>query len=175
MIFHFIKRHGMWCLFLAIVIIEFFFFRHFVIKEVADFYPEGFDQASFLIQVYQTYSSIQKLGLVQGLEQTSGLATGPLFILQAILFLWLFGASRFTLLFINFIYFVGLQFFTLVAVRSFTKQNRAVFCIWGLILGLHTLSNQIGGIVDFRMDFIAFSLYGIITACLIKSRAFFRL
>lgn len=143
-----------------------------MLREIVNYYPAGFDQASFLTVLYQASSEIKKHGLIYALQHAQVLATGPFFMLQAIVFVWLFGATRFNLLLINFLYFVAFQLFTLMAVRSLSKSYRVSLLFLGLILGLHTSFGNGGGMADFRMDFIAMTLYGIVLAFVIKSKIF---
>lgn len=154
------------------ILIEFYFFKSYILKNITYFYPTSFDQASYLPLTYSTYENVKQYGLISGFSISPPLATGFLFPIQATLFYLAFGASRFVSLLPNFIYFILLQIMSLVAIRSLTKKNYFSFIFLGLILAIDTPFAHSGGLMDFRIDFMAFCLYGIILGSAIKSKLF---
>lgn len=161
-----------WVGFAGIVLLEFLLFRAYLYSEIINYYPAAFDQASYLAQIYSLYENIIKYGFFTSLQQFTAPATVPLFPLQAVTFFFFFGASRFNALLLNFIYFVVLQGFLLITVRHFTKRIYPAFILLGLLWAAKTSFLDVGGMVDFRVDFMAFCLYGIFITSVIRSEIF---
>lgn len=161
-----------WILFSLIFCIEFAAFKYNILKEISPYYPSGFDQSIFLAIAYTLYDTIKRQGFFASLSSSPFLSTGALFPYQAVLFFYVFGFSRFSALLPNIIYFIILQIITLVALRHFTKKNYLSTLMLGWILTIQSPVQIIGGLFDFRMDFVAFCLYGIFIACVMKSQLF---
>ena len=161
-----------WWILTIFTFIEFYFFRVYIVENIAFFYPINFDQSNYLTLSYSTFENIKQYGLVAGIQKTPGLATGMLFPIQAIFFYLVFGASRFISLLPNFIYFILLQVFSLIAVRSISKKHYISLICLAFIISLNVPFRVSGGLMDFRMDFIAFCLYGMVLASAVKSKIF---
>jgi hypothetical protein len=161
-----------WFLFIFIVALDFYFFRTYFFHNIYDYYPVAHDQAYYLQLVYRIHENINKEGWILGLTHSDMLTNGVLFPLQTVLLFSLAGASRFNALLPNFIYFVLLQVTALYTVKSITHRNNLAILFLGLILCVQTPFIVAGGLMDFRMDFIAFCMYGIFTCCAIKSQFF---
>jgi hypothetical protein len=84
------------------------------------------------------------------------------------------GGSRFAALLPNFIYFALLQIALVGAMRWLAGRWSTAFLGLGLLLMARSPFNTAGGIYDFRMDFIAFCLYGMFLCCAIRSNLFMR-
>ena len=165
-------KSAFWICFLIINCIEFYFFRSYISANIEYFYPSYTDQCSYLQLSYQLFENINKLGWFAGIKSTPSLATGFLFPIQPVFLYMLFGASRFTALLFNFIYFVLLQFFSLIAVQSISKKVYFSFLFLAFIFAVNVPFWVAGGLMDFRIDFIAFCLYGVVLACVVKSELF---
>ena len=126
-----------WWILTIFTFIEFYFFRVYIVENIAFFYPINFDQSNYLTLSYSTFENIKQYGLVAGIQKTPGLATGMLFPIQAIFFYLVFGASRFISLLPNFIYFILLQVFSLIAVRSISKKHYISLICLAFIISLN--------------------------------------
>lgn len=166
------KKINLYFLFLCLLLLEYFLFRGYLFREIIHYYPFGFDQAVYLLTIYNLYENILNHGLVMGVAHTPMLATGILFPIQSSLFFLVFGAARYNALLLNFIYFVILQISVVWAARSIASKIYIPVMLLGLLLCVKTPFFGAGGIVDFRMDFIAFCLYGIFVSCVITSKIF---
>lgn len=164
------KQRTLWCLFALTVIIEFFLFRSYVLRNIATYYPGYFDQADYLLMTYRLDANIHRYGFISGIAHSDMLHTGIFFLIQAVLFLLLFGATRLSALLPNLIYFMALQFAALSAIQSVTTKKYFPLLFFGLILCIQTPYHFAGNIIDFRMDFIAFCLYGIFACLVLQSR-----
>lgn len=151
-------------------IFELTVFINYVNKEVIPYYPFGHDQASFLATSYQCYTEVLQTGFSELFKIHS--ANSLLFVPQVVLFFLIFGANRLVALLINFSYFMLLQIFILQTVKSITGRYSISFLFLGLLLSANTPFFWAGGLVDVRIDFIAFCLYGIFTCCVIRSNLF---
>ena len=161
-----------WWIFTLITLIDFYFFRAYINNNIAYFYPINFDQSNYLALSYSTFEHVKINGFISGIRQTEGLVTGLLFPIQAILLYFVFGASRFISLLPNFLYFVLLQLFSLIAVRSISKKLYISLLFLAFIILINVPFRVSGGLMDFRMDFIAFCLYGMVLASAVKSKLF---
>src|SRR5207249_11438683 len=84
-----------------------------------------------------------------------------------------FGPGWLQLLNVNFVYFVLLQIATVHA-AWYAGGRRVIWAMFGLglLLALDTPYFWAGGLMDFRLDFAAFCLYGIFMAIVIRSEVF---
>lgn len=157
----------------TLLFIEYFLFRSYAVREIIDFYPANFDQAGYLAQSYITHENILKEGwLTQFKNGLIGIATSYSFILQTVIIFSFFGASRLAALTLNFVYFAALQIIVVKVARDITQRYLFAFLMLGLLLSIKTPFYWAGGLMDFRIDFMAFCLYGIWISCLLKSQIF---
>lgn len=155
---------------LVLFVCEFILFHRYVHHNIINLYPRSFDQASYLPVLYLTYENIKHVGWLLGLQQSPPLATGVLFPVQSALALFVFGASRYSLLLVNFLYFIALQICCVIALRSITKKNYMVLAFLGVLLAVNTpFFKYDGNMFDVRMDFMTFCLYGMVVCMIIRS------
>lgn len=159
-----------WLLLILLFILQYVGFYCYLQREIVRFYPANYDQASYLPYVYTLYEKIKQDGF-SILWHYHWLPTGVLFPLNALISFFCFGPSRFSALLPNFCYFIALQVIAFITAKKLSGKNAFGFICVGLILTLNT-PFFIGGIADFRMDFIACSLYGIFTCMVLQSRLF---
>src|SRR3990167_5131764 len=131
---------------LAFILLEFILFKLYVMRNVAFFYPVGFDQTGYLLVSYKLYENIKQYGFFQGLLNSEMISTGFLFPLQSLFFYLLFGASRFIALVPNFIYFASLQVIAFGSMKSISKENTFAIIFLGLTLSLQTTFMPVGNI-----------------------------
>ncbi len=164
-------------LLLFIFVIEWFLFRSYVLREIASGFPTSFDQSVYLARYYTDYESILNGSLLRFILKPlyggySDVAQGLWLNYQAVLLSVIFGASRLVALSINFIYYLALQLFFYKGVKSITHDSPSAFICFGMLLALGTPFLFAGGMFDFRPDFIAFCIFGILTSSVIISGAF---
>lgn len=155
---------------LILFILELTVFINYINKEIIPYYPFRFDQAAYLLESYQCYTRVLQEGFSE-LFKIHG-ANSLLFIPQAVLFFLIFGANRLGALLINFSYFLLLQLFLFQTVKSVTNRYSISFLFLGLLLSVNSPYFGAGGLLDFRIDFLAFCLYGISICCVIRSNLF---
>jgi len=159
-----------WCFFLGLVLIEYLLFRRYILQEVAPFYPPNNDQVEYLTQAYRLYKNFVSDGIVRSLSQTHLMAQSFLFHIQAaFVFLW-WGPSRLSALSINFMYFAAAQIYLFYLMRRLTGSFCFSFLVIGMLLSAHTFDWA----ADFRMDFISFCLYGLVTGLVLQSDVFLK-
>jgi hypothetical protein len=168
------RYHDIW-FYIAIFVllaIEYMWFRTYVLHEIAYYYPYNFDQASYLRASYVLYHDVKVRGLHSIWQYYPIGATGLLFPLQTLLFFLLFGTSRLTALSISFFYFALLLCVCILVVKRFSRKLYVPIIFLALLLSIQTPFLPFGGVTDFRIDFIAFCLYGIFITCVIRSQIF---
>lgn len=151
---------------------EFFLFRTYIFREVVEFYPPNYDQLSYLNSAYDLYEKILKQGIIPALRDMAYQANTILFSIQGALLFLLLGASRWNALLLNFIYFIALQLVVIKVTKDLTNNYAIATIFIGLILSTISPFFWAGGITDFRIDFIAFCLYGIFVSCALRSYLF---
>src|SRR5262249_52006195 len=162
------SRWAPWLIVLVILLAEWSLFAHFARREYAWVYPFRCDQAFYLTQSYCFSDDVRNQGCFQALENAFNRDTpqGVLFGLQGGLLFPLFGASRMKALAINFLYFALLQITSFGTLRWLTSRLSVAFLGLGMLLLLHVPFMPFGAIVDYRIDFTTFCLYGIVL-CLV--------
>jgi hypothetical protein len=169
-----------WLCVIALFLAQFGLWRQFALREVVWAYPPYFDQLAYLEQSYQTYERILDHGLIRGLEEGMGLkfghlplnAAGATLHLQAAVLYLMTGPSRLSAISLNFIYWTAFQLVLVATLRWLTGRWSAVFLGLGLLFATITPFYFAGGLFDFRLDFIAFCLFGVFICLVIRSSVF---
>jgi hypothetical protein len=161
-----------WLLVVLLIALEFALFRHFLIREVIWSYPPNNDQLAYLQQTYELYEHARTDGLWNAIIHQPPTPQGALMQAQAAILFRIFGASRFNALLLNFLYFAIFQVVLVWTVRRIAGRWTVALLSLGLLLTTLTPFCGAGGIYDFRMDFIAFYLYGIFICLVIRSGVF---
>lgn len=155
-----------------LVIFQYVLFKKYFVHEILGFYAPNADQSVYLFCTYDLYEKIMSEGIRSAfMKMITGFSTGMLFPINALICFLIFEPGRFCALLPNFIYFILLQFTVFLTIKSITGKYGLSIIGTGLILSL-SIPFQIGGITDFRMDFIAFCLYGIVACLVLKSKVF---
>lgn len=162
-----------WASFLFLTMIEYLLFRNFVLRDIVNTYPGSFDQAIYLSKSYTLYENILNQNLVKAILHFPLQDTSFLFFIQAAFFFVFFGASRFSALFINFIYFGLVQLLFIIFIKEITRSYLASLLFLGFLLNLAFPFVLPGGMMDFRIDFITSCLYLILVLSVMKSNIFY--
>lgn len=168
------RRHIHLALLIALCVAEATIFYAHVARDVAPFYPPRFDQLSYYLLTYDLLGAFHANGsraFVDELLQP-GNPTGTTFVLQGALLSLIGGANRTTILSINLLYFLGLQFVLFAVVRSRIGRIDFAWAGIALLLSSATVIQAAGGIYDYRIDFSAMCLYGIWTCLVVWCGAF---
>jgi hypothetical protein len=155
---------------------EYLLFRSYVLGEVSPYYPPHHDQLGYLLITYELYEEILASGpgaLLKALFSAHA-AQGKLMPIQTSALFLLFGPSRLVALAPNLLYFIALQASVFYLMKKIAGRYAVSFVAVGLILMLNYpfYWYWAGTIVDFRMDFQAFSLYGIFVSAIVAGNAF---
>lgn len=157
----------------VLILVEFILFREYILREIISYYPTNFDQAGYLAQSYTVYENAISDGLFKQFKSNSMfLATSYAFMPQTVLAYLLFGASRFTAFATGFIYFAILQILLVRVAANLTGQRSFAILLLGLFLCTTTLFYWAGSLFDFRIDFMAMCLFGIVVTCALQSNLF---
>ena len=160
---------------LILMLLEALLFSSFYMREVAWYPPDNFDQASYLIETYRLQERILTHGLGQVWKAlwSSGHAAGVLFPIEGAMAGIIIGGTRFPQLCVLFFGFCGLQVAAFTTAKAVWERRIYRYIALGLILSQITLWFwQGGGLFDFRMDFLAYCLYGIWACAVIRSQLF---
>lgn len=157
---------GIWYGLLAATLVAQAFLLHTAAsRDVAPFYPRGFDQVQYLTESYRAYEQIRDRGLIDGLLNTLGQprVQGWLVQLQAALVFVLTGPSRLAALDLNVAYFLVYLGVTGEVVRRSLGLPAGLAAL-GLVSSERAVAQLIGGAFDFRLDFSALCLWGVLLA-----------
>jgi hypothetical protein len=160
---------------LMVIALEALLYNSFYTREVAWYPPDNFDQASYLLETYRLQEGVLTRGLGQVWKAlwSSGHAGGVLFPIEGALAGIIMGGTRFPQLCVLFLGFCGLQVAAFTTARAVWERRVYGYISLGLILSQITLWFQVGGgLFDFRMDFLAYCLYGVWACMVIRSQLF---
>jgi hypothetical protein len=166
-----------WLALALLLVFEFRHFRQFAEREVVWCYPTGFDQASYLSRSYRTFERIVTHGVIDGVthglwDEKNEKPNGALIEVEASVLYLLLGPSRLSALTLNFAHFALLQVVLAATLRWYSGRWSPAFLGVGLLLTTASPFYFAGGIMDFRIDFIAFCLVGIFVCVVIRSAVF---
>jgi len=162
-------------LLLILIIIEGIIFIS-ISKDVANIYPRFNDQIQYLSEAYQGFEYFKKEGPIKGFWQTltNPSAQGVLNDCFALIIFIIVGASREAALFVNFIFFALWQIITFSAIKQSKFSSIVAWVCIGIMLcfkGFWKIDKE-GSAFDFRLDFMAANLMGIVLMAAIKSKGF---
>ncbi|MDB5356800.1 MAG: hypothetical protein JWN24_3253 [Phycisphaerales bacterium] len=167
-----------WLLFATLLAVQFALFRQYALREITWAYPQNFDQAVFLDRSYETYDRMIHQGFVAGLMHGAGfrggapVPNGALIHLQAAILFRVLGPGRLAALTLNFLYFALFQFVLAQTVRFLSGSWARAFISLAFLLTAGTTFQDTGGIMDFRIDFITFCLFGIFICLVLRAGIF---
>ena len=142
-----------------IFLLEFALFRTCVQREILGSCPRNIDQAVFMRMTYHMYENVVSGNYKEVLQEIApGLGQGA-FPVIGLIFLFLFGKSRLSLLLVNFVLFVLAQGIGFHYVKKMSGSYKIGWSYLGLFLMIQSPFLEAGGIFDYRMDFSAFCLY----------------
>jgi hypothetical protein len=160
--------------FLILIAVEAVLFCNFFFREIAGYSPQNFDQTSFLTEAYQLEERVSSKGIG---ELWSALwrkdnPNGVLLHIEGAVFGLTFGGTRLPQLSILFIAFSALQLIAFETARAVWNRRAYGYMVLGLILAQTTTWSEVGGLFDFRLDFVAYCLYGIWACAVVRSKLF---
>jgi len=165
-----------WLLVGCIIVVQYGFFRQYALREITWAYPANFDQSTYLGLSYQIFDQILRHGIVPGLEYAASMTVpqGRMIQVQAPLLYLLIGPSRLSALTLNFLYFAVLECVLVYTVLWLGGRWSIALFGLGLLLstGIVATVGTAGSLTDFRIDFIAFCLFGIFAFMVIRSGPF---
>jgi hypothetical protein len=163
-----------WLIVGLLLVIQFGLFYQFAQREVVWAYPTNYDQNVDLMGSYVTYENVLTDGFLPGLLDGLLIPSprGTLLYPQASILFLLLGPSRMSALTLNFAYFALFQCVFVWSLRWLATRWSIALLGLGLLLTVTTPFFWVGGLMDFRIDFIAFCLFGVLICLVIRSRMF---
>ncbi|MBV9543774.1 MAG: hypothetical protein JOY61_05305 [Chloroflexi bacterium] len=155
-----------WVIGLAVLItFQAVLLHSFAARDVAQFLPRSYDQSGYLTDSYRVYEDLRARGLTVGLIDafTRPAPQGVLLVPLAALAYAVSGAGRITALDLNILAFLVYLVVTAWAVGRALGPRSAAVAV-GLILSIRSTFAQAGGVADFRYDFVAMCIWGILLA-----------
>lgn len=142
-------------------IIQFLLFRSYCYREIISYIPENMDQVGYIGITYHIYDMFLEGQFINGFIYAINNGVNSGMILVGAINLSIFGFSRFSLLLPNFIAFFLCQFIVSKTLLRITDSRYVAFIYYGLILMVKASFVAVGGMFDYRWDFIAFCVYTI--------------
>jgi hypothetical protein len=160
----------------VLLVLQYALFRQFVTREIAWAYPAHHDQIVYLLQAYDTHEHVLDEGLRRGLAYGLHLPSpnGCLIHVEAALLFLLTGATRLGALTVNILHFVLFQVSLVAALRWLTRRWDVTLAGLGLLLAAVSPFLDSGGISDFRLDFAASCLMGVVLCLVVRCGIFTR-
>jgi hypothetical protein len=164
------KEKWLWILFIA----EALLFWSFYVREIAPYPPQNYDQAVYLTQTYTLQEQVLTNGLAELWRELwkNDHASSLAFPIEGAFFGLVLGGTRLPQLCVLFVAFCALQIFAFTNAQKAFGDRVYGWITLGLILSQSTLWFWAGGLFDFRLDFLAYSLYGIWCCAVLRSALF---
>lgn len=172
-----LPRQWGWWLALVLVLLQYGLLRQHALREVTWSFPPAFDQALYLARTYRIHEVILDRGLLDGIGYALFEPTpnGVMLPLQGALLSLVLGPERLTLLTVNFLYYFMLQISVLATLRWLSRGWSLPLVGLGLLLTALSPFYCAGGLMDFRIDFVAFCLFGMLLCLAVRCQAFLQL
>jgi hypothetical protein len=157
-----------------LIALEALAFFNFYSREVAWYPPLSFDQTGYLFQAYDLEQRVlsEGLGTLSSALQSRENPSGLLLPIEGALSGLIIGGTRLPQLLVLFLAFSALQVFAFAAAQAVWGRRAFGYMVLGLILCQITAWFYAGGLFDFRMDFVAYCLYGIWACAAVRSNLF---
>jgi hypothetical protein len=162
-----------WCFVLGLILLQAILYREYARRELTPFPPRNHDQVCYLYTSHEIDAQMQEHGVLAGLFW--GLkypATGVVLQTEAALLFQVAGPSRVTALAVSFLHFALFQVVLVATLLWLSRRWSVALTGLALLLMAGTTFYFAGGLFDFRMDFLAFCLYGIFLCLVVRSRFF---
>lgn len=155
--------------FVIVLLLQVAAFYSFVAREISGAYPFAHDQAGYLASSHQVFENMLSRGVFRAIWQgmTGNEPTGMLLPSEGAFLYLLFGVSRAAALTVNLFHWIVLQ---CVVFATFWKMTRSAtwgYYSVGLLLLTATPFQFVGGMFDFRVDFSAACILGVICSLVI--------
>ncbi len=157
-----------------VITIQVFLFWNFYHREIEWCPPQYFDQTAFLTQAYRLKEDILSKGPgeIGKIALSQGNPSGIALPIEGTLLSLIFDQGRFSLLLVNLIGFAVLQVSVFYTARTVWGHSTYGYLGLGLLLCQTTPWFWAGGLFDFRMDFIAYCLFGVWLCAALRSSLF---
>jgi hypothetical protein len=134
---------------------------------VAPYYPRWFDQVQYLTESYRAYDALRERGIVEGMVNSLAepRVQGWLLQLEAALVFLVTGPARLPALDLNIVHFLAF----LAISAEIARRALGAWCaitLLSLVLSARGVTNLIGAVWDFRLDFAAMCLWGALVTVL---------
>jgi hypothetical protein len=144
------------------LVLETIIFYVHVHLQVAPYYPQVFDQLTYMSAATEVLDNLSRHGLTALIQPfLSPMPTGITYPLQGALAQLVLGPSRAALLTVNLIYFLAVQLCVFLTVRKAHGAPQSAWLALALFIGCIGIFKTAGGIADYRIDFAAMCLFGI--------------
>src|SRR4029077_7842275 len=146
-----------------LIIAEAVLFWAFYAREIAPYPPQNYDQAVYLTQTYALQEQVSTKGLGEFWRELwrNDHASSLALPIEGAFFGLVLGGARLPQQCVLLVAFCALQIFAFTTARIVFRDRVYGWIALGLILSETTLSFWAGGLFDFRLDFLAYCLYGI--------------
>lgn len=154
-----LKKHKNLIILSILFLLEFALFRTCVQREIIGSCPRNFDQTTYMHITYHMYESIVQgnyQAVLADIQDELGLGAFPIF---GLINLFLFGKSRLSLLFVNFVLYILAQAIGFYSIKKISGNNVLGYIFIGLFLLIKSPFFYAGGLFDYRLDFSALCLY----------------
>ena len=168
------RNRACWTLVALLLLLQGVLFRQYALREVVWLFPRYFDQAVYLDLSFHSYESMLAEGFLPGLGRSLALpvANGMLLHSQAAVLYLFVGPSRLAALALLFAYFAAFQVVLVATLRHLSGRWSVALYGLGLLLTATAPYAAGAGLTDFRIDFVAFSLFGILLCAVARSDCF---
>jgi hypothetical protein len=157
-----------------LIALEAVLFCNFYFREIAWYPPQSYDQAVFLSEAYGLEDRILSKGVGELWKAlwTTEHPSGLLLPIEGAVSGLVIGGTRLPQLCVLFIAFTALQLSAFSTAQATWHRRAYAYMALGLILCQTTAWFWAGGLFDFRLDFIAYCLYGLWASAAVRSTLF---
>ncbi len=158
--------------FAVVLLVQIAAYYAFVAREISGAYPFANDQAAYLSKSHQIFESMLTQGIFSSLWQgmTGKEPTGMLMPSEAAFLYLLFGVSRAVALSVHLLHWLLLQVIVFATFSKLTRSATWGYYAVGLLLLMSSPFQFVGGMFDFRIDFSAACLLGIVCSLVIYTQ-----
>jgi hypothetical protein len=155
------------------LLLEAIIFYVHVHLQIAPYYPQVFDQLTYMWATTQVLDNLAQHGLAALIPSfVSPMPTGITYPLQGALAQLALGPSRAALLTVNLVYFLAAQLCFFLTIRRAHGTPQAAWLALALFIGCIGIFKTAGGIADYRIDFAAMCLFGVWVCALSWTKEF---
>ena len=154
------NKQNVWRAFWVVsFLVQFALFRTYYLRELADYIPTNMDQVGYMLRTYTMYDLILEGKILECVKCALSVCVNSGMLMVGVINLFIVGETRFALLLPNFLGFFVMQIAGAFSIKRISNNRWLALAYCGLVWMTQAAFAEVGGMFDYRWDFLALCTY----------------